>query len=82
MNDIQYELGSIAYHCINVYRQLGRGYYGSYVPIKMMVKTNVIYSFVMENANELDSENGVTLTRAFNLYKKYCEDYGIKKPSG
>lgn len=80
MNDIQYELGSIAYHCINVYRQLGRGYYGSYVPIKMMVKTNVIYSFVMENANELDSENGVTLTRAFNLYKKYCEDYGIKNP--
>lgn len=80
MNDIQYELGSIAYHCINVYRQLGRGYYGSYVPIKMMVKTNVIYSFVMENANELDAETGVTLTRAFNLYKKYCEDYGIKNP--
>lgn len=78
MNDIQYELGSIAYHCINVYRELGRGYYGSYIPIKMMVKTNVMYSFVMENANELDAENGITLTRAFNLYKKYCEDYGIK----
>ena len=80
VNDIKYELGSIAYHCINVYRQLGRGYYSSYIPVKMMVKTNVIYSFVMENANELDGENGITLTRAFNLYKKYCEDYNIKNP--
>lgn len=80
MNDIQFELGSIAYRCINVYRKLGRGYYGSYVPIKMMVKTNVIYSFVMENANELDDEMGITLTRAFNLYKKYCEDYSVKNP--
>lgn len=80
MNDIQYELGSIAYHCINVYRTLGRGYYANYVPIKMMVKTNVFYSFIMENANELDDENGITLTRAYNLYKKYCEDYSVKNP--
>lgn len=80
MCDVEYELGAIAYRCINVYRALGRGYYGSYVPIKMLVKTNVIYSFVLENANELDDINGVTLTRAFNLYKKYCEDYSIKTP--
>lgn len=78
VSDIGYELGSIANHCIQVYKTLGRGYYGSYVPIKMMVKTNVMYSFVMENANELDAEQGITLTRAFNLYKKYCEEYAIK----
>lgn len=80
MNDIEYELGAIAYHCINVYKSLGRGYYGNYVPIRMMVKTNVFYSFIMENANELDDEAGITLTRAYNLYKKYCEDYAIKNP--
>ena len=80
MNDIQYELGAIAYHCINVYKSLGRGYYGNYVPIKMLVKTNIFYSFMMENANELDDEAGITLTRAYNLYKKYCEDYAIKNP--
>ena len=77
MNGIQSELGAIAYHCMNVYKRLGRNYYKDYRPIQMMYKTDVFYNFVEDSYFEFDSAERVTLPLAYDMYKKYCADANV-----
>ena len=71
-NRIPSELGAIAHHCLQVYRERGRSYYDSYIPIEMMWKTDVFYNYIEEYQLELN--NGITLDRAYALYKTYCDE--------
>lgn len=77
MNGIQSELGAIAYHCMGVYKRLGRNYYKDYRPIRMMYKTDVFYNFVEDSYFEFDSAERVTLPSAYDMYKKYCADANV-----
>ena len=45
-DELQFELGGIANKCLNVYKELGRGYYNGYRPREMMYATNDMYNFV------------------------------------
>lgn len=74
MEQIDFELGAIAYHCLRVYRELGKNYYSNYVPFKMMFKTDPFFNFVESNFYEFKEQNGVTLKRAYDMYKDYCEE--------
>jgi hypothetical protein len=76
MSRIEFELGAIAYHCQNVYRNMGKNYYDSYRPERMMYSTNVFYNFMEASFDEMKHEDGITLKRAWALYKEYCTESG------
>ena len=73
VNQINFEFGAIAYHCLDVYKQLGEGYYESYVPTDMISATNDFYDFVDHNYDLFMKNNMVTQNEAWNLYKEYCD---------
>ena len=74
MTQIDFELGAIAYHCLDVYRSMGKNYYKTYKPISMMMKTDVFFNFVEANFYVFKEQNGCTLTQAYDIYKQYCDE--------
>jgi len=79
MHQVTFELGAIAHHCLNRYLAMGKNYYSNYRPTTMMLQTDVFYNFVEANYDIFKSEDGVTLKRAWSLYKEYCTDTGITR---
>ena len=79
MDRIDFELGAIAYHCLQRYLSLGANYYSGYRPTEMMLQTDVFYNYVEANFDIFKAEDGVTLKRAWSLYKEFCTDTGIEK---
>lgn len=77
---IDFELGAIAYRCLQVYRSLGKNYYNGYRPTEMMLQTDVIFNFIEYYYEIFESQNGATLKQAYELYKEYCGTTGIEKP--
>jgi hypothetical protein len=78
VNQIRFELGAIAYKCLELYRQLGKNHYDRYVPMDMIYRTNIFFNFVDEYYLEFVREDKVTLTKAWSMYKQFCEETGIK----
>lgn len=78
MNQISFELGQIANHCLGVYYSLGKNYYSNYRPTMMMYETDVFYNFVEHTYDLFYLQDGVTLERAWQLYKEFCEDSLIR----
>ena len=79
MDQVNHELGQIAYSCLQKYKQLGKNYYSSYRPEQMMLQTDVFYNFVEANFDVFKRQDGVTLKQAWTLYKEFCEETGIEK---
>lgn len=71
---IDFELGAIAQHCLNVFNKLGKNYYAGYRPIGMMFKTDIFFNFVEENYLVFSEEDGITLKQAYDMYKTYCDE--------
>lgn len=78
MNKIPFELGAIAQHCLDVYKEMGKNYYNSYRPVDMMFKTDVFFNFVENSYLIFDKQDGVTLKQAYDLYKDYCDDAQVE----
>jgi energy-coupling factor transporter ATP-binding protein EcfA2 len=74
MQQIDFELGAIAYHCLEVYKQMGKNYYAGYRPLDMILQTDVFFNFVEAYFDMFKEQNGTTLTQAYDIYKKYCDD--------
>ena len=74
MNRIDFELGAIAYHCLEVYRHMGKNYYSTYRPLEMIFQTDVFFNFVEANFHIFKEQNGVTLSQAYEMYKAYCDE--------
>ena len=72
MNQIDFELGGIASHCLDVY-QANPTYYDGYIPKNMMAASNDFYNFVANYYFEFKENNGTTLSAAWKLYKDYIE---------
>lgn len=79
MGRIDFELGAIAYHCLEVYREMGKNYYNTYRPMEMMLQTDVFFNFIEAHFDIFKSQNGVTLKQAYTLYKEFCDDTGIER---
>lgn len=73
ISQIDFELGAIAHHCLEVYRELGKSYYNDYRPMDMILQTDVFYNFVEEHITPFTEMNGVSLSQAYDMYKAYCE---------
>lgn len=78
MDGVYQELGIIAQHCINVYRNLGADYYRNRRSRKMIAETNPVYNFVMEAYEDWGPDDKVTLAKAYSDYKSYVEETGIQ----
>lgn len=77
MNNINFELGAIAYHCLEVYNKLGKYYYDNYKPIKMMYKTDPFFNFVEENLLVFKNQDYVLGKQAYILYKEWIKENDI-----
>ena len=74
MNQMDFELGSIAQHCLGVYYALGKNYYSAYRPTAMMYETDVFFNYVENSYDMFFTEDGVSLDQAWKLYKEFCEE--------
>lgn len=74
MARIDFELGAIAYKCLQIYRGLGKNYYSAYRPLEMIFQTDVFFNFVEANFELFVSQGGVTLSQAYEMYKTYCDE--------
>lgn len=73
-SQIDFQLGAIAEHCLEVYKDLGKNYYRNYIPRDMIMKTDVFYNFVEANLEVFEEQEGMTLKQAYSMYKEYCDD--------
>ena len=74
MQQIEFELGAIAYHCLQKYHEMGKNYYASYRPLDMIFQTDVFFNFVESYYPVFKDQDGVSLTQAYEMYKTYCDD--------
>lgn len=74
MSQIDFELGAIANHCLEVYRDLGKNYYSAYRPLNMIMQTDIFYNFVESNYDTFKEQDGTSLAQAYAMYKTYCDE--------
>ena len=80
MSQIDFELGAIASHCLQVYLEMGKNAYNGYRPLEMMLQTDIFFNFIEAYYDVFKSQNYVTLKQAYGLYKEFCSDSGIERP--
>lgn len=78
VNQIQFELSAIAYHCLQVYKKAGIHYYDAYRSIDMMERTDIFFNFVEESYFTFKEENGVTLKRAWTMFQEFTTESGLR----
>lgn len=78
LEQIKFELGHIAAHCLKVYESMGMNYYDRYIPEGMMLETDPFFNFVEENYLEFKRGDGTTLKHAWDMYKEYFNQSGLK----
>lgn len=76
MTQIDFELGAIAQHCLDIYKEMGKSYYNAYKPLDMMYKTDPFFNFVEDHYLLFRDEDCTTLKAAYGLYKEYCKESG------
>ncbi len=78
-DQIPFELGGIAYKCLQVYLNDKKAY-NKYIPVEQLSNTNETFLFLMEYRDVFESEEYTTLKVAYERYKKFCEESGIDRP--
>jgi hypothetical protein len=76
MSQIDFELGAIAHHCLQVYKKLGKNYYelspdGDDAPDGRLLQLH------RSALRHIQAQNGASLKQAYTLYKEFCDNTGI-----
>lgn len=79
MKQIDFELGGIAQHCLDVYLE-DPSYYDAYIPTSMISATNDMYNFVQEYYFDFVETDPMSLNEAWRLYKTYSSEANIPYP--
>ena len=79
VNQVNFELGAIAAHCLAVYTR-DPSKYDDYIPVTMLGASNDFYNFIMDSYLIFEKEDGVTLKAAWEMYKTYCDDAKVGYP--
>ena len=79
MKKIDFELGAIAYHCLQVYES-DKDAYEDYIPKSMIGATNDFFNYMEEYLMDFKKENGTSLQQAWIKYKEYCEEARVPYP--
>lgn len=74
MSQIEFELGAIAWHCLQLYHEMGKNYYASYRPLEMIFQTDVFFNFIEAQYHIFKEQDGVSLSQAYEMYKTYCDE--------
>ena len=77
MQQIKFELGGIAYHCLQVYKKLGPNCYDGYRPQSMLYRTNAFTNFIFDRADDFIEQDGVSLKTAYQWWTQYCDEAGV-----
>lgn len=80
LTQIDFELGAIAHHCLNVFLEMGKNYYNGYRPLEMMLQTDVFFNFIEAYYDIFKTQNYTTLKQAYSLYREFCDESGITNP--
>lgn len=80
VKQVDFELGAIAYHCLQVYKE-DPGYYDDYMPKSMMGASNDFYNYVLDSYTVFRKGDGTTLKAAWEMYKNYCEEAQLQYKS-
>lgn len=76
---IEFELGAIASHCLEVYEE-DPGRYDNYIPLSMLGATNDFYNFVFDSYSTFKEADMTTLTSAWAMYNEYCTEAKVPYP--
>lgn len=79
VSKIKFELGAIAYHCLQVYLS-DPGRYDDYIPVSMLGASNDFYNYILDSYDTFKSQDGTTLKAAWEMYKAYCDDARVQFP--
>lgn len=79
VKNVNFELGAIAKHCLDVYEE-DPHYYDEYVPKGMIGATNDFFNFMEEYFDEFKKNDSVTLNDAWFKYRLYCDDAKVPYP--
>ena len=77
MSQIDFELSGIAWHCMEVYKNLGKNYYNGYRPLSMMYLTDSFFNFIEDKYDVFASEEGIALQDAYDMWNAYCSETGM-----
>jgi energy-coupling factor transporter ATP-binding protein EcfA2 len=78
MQQIDFELGAIAHHCLEVYRAMGKNYYSAYRPLEMMSQTDMFFNFIEAYFDIFKEQDSTTLKQAWAMYKEYCTEAALE----
>lgn len=76
---IDFELGAIAAHCLDVYKE-DPGAYDNYVPTSMIGASNDFFNFMADCFFNFKKDDGISQKAAWDMYKQYCDDAKIAYP--
>ncbi|MDR2395827.1 MAG: DUF5906 domain-containing protein [Endomicrobium sp.] len=72
---IDFELGDIANHCMQVYTKLGKYYYDKHRPKRLILKSDIVYNFIKDNIEDFLFTSAVSGEKAYKEFKNYCKEY-------
>ena len=73
VKQVNFELGAIAHHCLEVYLS-DPGKYDNYIPISMLGAYKDFYNSVMDSYRIFKREDRTTMKAAWELYNIYCDE--------
>jgi len=79
VHQLDFELGAIAYHCAEVYKN-NKSKYDDYIPTTMLGASNDFYNYIEDAFYVFKDEDGVTLKTAWERYKTYCTEAHVQYP--
>lgn len=79
INQIDFELGAIASHCLEVYKD-NKNYYDDYIPLRMLNASNDFFNYVLESYDIFKKDDGVSLKVAWEMYNTYCAEAKVGFP--
>ena len=78
-DQIDFELGAIAWHCLQVYEE-NPHYYDNYIPQAMIGATNDFYNFMEEYLDDFLRKDYTTRKEAWTKYQIFCSDAKVPYP--
>lgn len=77
INGIDFELGGIAWHCLQVYKSLGPTAYDDYIAKQMISRTNDIYSFLASYMDEIEGSDSIDSHQIWRDFKNWCDEGNV-----
>lgn len=79
INQISFELGAIAKHCLDVYKT-NKSLYNNYIPTGMLNASNDFYNYILDNFNTFKTNDRISLDASYEMYKTYCDEAKVPYP--